>query len=144
MFDVVESIPQTHRSLGYEANDTSGLNSVNSRNGSTTISLQTTDSELNLQVPRDRNDSFEPQIVRERQPRLEGLDDKNIAHYARGLSTREIQVDLIELYGTEVSSTLISNVTNSVLEDVRAWQARPLDPVYPILHFDCSFEKSRQ
>lgn len=130
--------------LGYEANDPSGRNSGNSRNGRTPKSLQTTDGELNLQVPRDRNGSFEPQIVRKRQRRLEGLDDKIIALYARGLSTREIQDELIELYGTEVSATLISNVTNSVLEDVQAWQARPLDPVYPILYFDCLFVKSRQ
>ncbi|RLT87430.1 MULTISPECIES: IS256 family transposase [unclassified Ketobacter] len=130
--------------LGYEANDPSGRNSGNSRNGRTSKSLQTTDGELNLQVPRDRNGSFEPQIVRKRQRRLEGLDEKIIALYARGLSTREIQDELIELYGTEVSATLISNVTNSVLEDVQAWQARPLDPVYPILYFDCLFVKSRQ
>ncbi|MGB5147695.1 MAG: IS256 family transposase, partial [Porticoccaceae bacterium] len=86
--------------------------------------------ELAIEVPRDRNGSFEPQLVRKRQRRLEGLDDKIIALYARGLSTREIGAELTELYGAEISPTLISNVTDSVLEEVQAWQARPLDAVY--------------
>ena len=130
--------------LGYEANDPSGRKSGNSRNGRSTKTVQSTEGEVSLQVPRDRNGSFEPQIVRKRQRRVDGLDDKIIALYARGLSTREIQDELTELYGAEVSPTLISNVTNSVLEDVQAWQARPLDSVYPILYFDCLFVKSRQ
>src|SRR5690606_5340155 len=106
--------------------------------------IQSTEGALDLEVPRDRNGSFEPQIVRKRQRRLEGLDDKIIALYARGLSTREIGAELTELYGAEISPTLISNVTDSVLEEVQAWQARPLDTVYPILYFDCLFVKSRQ
>ena len=130
--------------LGYEANDPSGRKSGNSRNGRSTKTVQSTEGEVDLQVPRDRNGSFEPQIVRKSQRRVDGLDDKIIALYARGLSTREIQGELVELYGAEVSPTPISNVTNSVLEDVQAWQARPLDRVYPILYFDCMFVKSRQ
>ena len=97
-----------------------------------------------IEVPRDRNGSVEPQLVRKRQRRVEGLDDTIIARYARGLSTGEIGAELTELYGAEISPTLISNVTHSVLEDVQAWQARPLDAVYPILYFDCLFVKSRQ
>ena len=130
--------------LGYDAHHVGGRNSGNSRNGRGRKTVQTTEGDLEIQVPRDRNASFEPQIVRKRQRRLEGLDEKIIALYARGLSTREIQEELTELYGAEVSATLISNVTNSVLEDVQAWQARPLDPLYPILYFDCLFVKSRQ
>jgi len=95
-------------------------------------------------VPRDRNGSFEPKLVKKRQRRLEGFDDKVLALYARGLSTRDIQGQLEELYGVEVSAALISNVTDTVLEDVRAWQSRPLSAVYPILYFDALFVKTRQ
>lgn len=130
--------------LGYEPNGSGGKNSGNSRNGRSRKTVKTAEGDVNIEVPRDRNGSFEPQIVRKRQRRLEGLDDKIIALYARGLTTREIQDELTEMYGTEVSATLISNVTNSVLEDVQAWQARPLDRVYPVLYFDCLFVKSRQ
>ncbi len=130
--------------LGYEPNGPTGKNSGNSRNGRNRKTVKTAEGDVSIEVPRDRNGSFEPQIVRKRQRRLEGLDDKIIALYARGLTTREIQDELTEMYGTEVSPTLISNVTNSVLEDVQAWQARPLDRVYPVLYFDCLFVKSRQ
>lgn len=130
--------------LGYEPNAPAGKNSGNSRNGRSRKTLKTAEGDVSIEVPRDRNGSFEPQIVRKRQRRLEGLDDRIIALYARGLTTREIQDELTEMYGTEVSATLISNVTNSVLEDVQAWQARPLDRVYPVLYFDCLFVKSRQ
>lgn len=130
--------------LGYEPNAAGGKNSGNSRNGRSRKTVKTGEGDVNIEVPRDRNGSFEPQIVRKRLRRLEGLDDKIIALYARGLTTREIQDELTEMYGTEVSPTLISNVTNSVLEDVQAWQARPLDRVYPVLYFDCLFVKSRQ
>lgn len=130
--------------LGYPAHDPTGRGSGNSRNGKGRKRLQSTEGALDIEVPRDRNGSFEPQIVRKRQRRLAGLDDKIISLYARGLSTREIQAELVELYGAEVSPTLISNVTDSVLEDVKAWQNRPLEAVYPILYFDCLFVKSRQ
>ena len=130
--------------LGYSPHEPAGRNSGNSRNGKSRKTLQSTEGELHLAVPRDRNGTFDPQIVPKRQRRLEGLDDKIIALYARGLSTREIQAELVELYGAEISPTLISNVTNSVMDEVQAWQARPLDPVYPILYFDCLFVKSRQ
>ena len=130
--------------LGYSPHESAGRNSGNSRNGKSRKTLQSTAGELAIEVPRDRNSSFEPQLVRKRQRRLEGLDDKIIALYARGLSTREIGAELTELYGAEISPTLISNVTDSVLEEVQAWQARPLEAVYPILYFDCLFVKSRQ
>jgi len=130
--------------LGYSPHEPAGRNSGNSRNGKNRKTLQSTEGMLDIAVPRDRNGSFDPQIIRKRQRRLEGLDDKIIALYARGLSTREIQAELTELYGAEISPTLISNVTNSVLEEVQAWQARPLDGLYPILYFDCLFVKSRQ
>ena len=130
--------------LGYKAHDPAGNGSGNSRNGHSTKTVQSKDGELDLDVPRDRNGHFEPRIVRKGQRRIDGIDDVIIALYARGLSTRGIQAELKALYGADVSPTLISNVTDSVLEEVRAWQARPLEPVYPIIYFDCLFVKSRQ
>ena len=130
--------------LGYEPSDPAGNGTGNSRNGRTGKTVQSKDGPMELSVPRDRNSSFEPQIVRKGQRRINKIDDVIIALYARGLSTRGIQAELKELYGAEVSPTLISNVTNSVLDEVKAWQSRPLDSVYPILYFDCLFVKSRE
>ncbi len=130
--------------LGYEPHSIKGRGSGNNRNGKGHKTVQSDTGALEIEVPRDRNGTFEPQLVKKRQRRLEGFDDKVIALYARGLSTRDIQGQLEELYGAEVSPTLISNVTNAVMEDVRAWQSRPLSAVYPILYFDALFVKSRQ
>jgi putative transposase len=130
--------------LGYEPHAAEGRGSGNCRNGNGQKSLQSDSGSIAIEVPRDRNGSFEPQFVKKRQRRLEGFDDKVIALYARGMSTRDIQGQLEELYGVEVSPTLISNVTDAVLEDVRAWQSRPLSAVYPILYFDALFVKTRQ
>lgn len=130
--------------LGYEAHALAGRGSGNNRNGKGHKTVKSDSGEFEIEVPRDRNGSFEPQLVRKRQRRLEGFDDKVLALYARGLSTRDIQGQLEELYGVEVSPTLISNVTNGVMDDVRAWQSRPLCEVYPILFFDAIFVKSRQ
>jgi transposase-like protein len=95
-------------------------------------------------VPRDRNGEFEPQLVKKHQRRFEGFDEQVIGLYARELSTPDIQSQLEELYGIEVSPTLISNVTSAVLEDVRSWQGRSLEALYPIVYFDALFVKSRQ
>lgn len=130
--------------LGYEPNAAEGRGVENSRNGYGQKTLQGDTGPIQVEVPRDRNSSFEPQLVKKRQRRLEGFDDKVLALYSRGLSTRDIQGQLEELYGTEVSPTLISNVTDAVLEEVRAWQSRPLSAVYPILYFDALFVKTRQ
>ena len=130
--------------LGYEPHASQGRGTGNNRNGKAHKTVQSESGELQIEVPRDRSGSFEPQLVKKRQRRLEGFDDKVIALYARGLSTRDIQGQLEELYGVEVSPSLISNVTNAVMEDVRAWQSRPLSAVYPILYFDAMFVKSRQ
>jgi len=130
--------------LGYEPNAAEGRGVENSRNGYGQKTLQGDSGPIQVEVPRDRNSSFEPQLVKKRQRRLEGFDEKVLALYSRGLSTRDIQGQLEELYGTEVSPTLISNVTDAVLEEVRAWQSRPLSAVYPILYFDALFVKTRQ
>jgi putative transposase len=130
--------------LGYEPNAAEGRGAENSRNGYGQKTLQSDSGPIQVEVPRDRNSSFEPQLVKKRQRRLEGFNDKVLALYARGLSTRDIQGQLEELYGAEVSPALISDVTDAVLEDVRAWQSRPLSAVYPILYFDALFVKTRQ
>ncbi len=130
--------------LGYEPSEPAGNGSGNSRNGRTGKTVQSKNGPFEISVPRDRNSSFDPQIIRKGQRRMDGIDDVIVSFYARGLSTREIQAELKELYGADVSPTLISNVTNTVLDEVKAWQARPLDEVYPIIYFDCLFVKSRE
>jgi putative transposase len=92
---------------------------------------------VDIEVPRDRQATFEPQLVKKGQTRLEGFDDKILALYARGMTTRDIQAQLQELYGVEVSATLISNVTEAVMDEVRQWQTRPLEQIYPIVYVDC-------
>ena len=130
--------------LGYEPHEQKGRGTGNNRNGKGHKTVQGETGSIDIQVPRDRNGTFEPKLIKKRQRRLEGFDDKVLYLYSRGLSTRGIQEQLEELYGVEVSPTLISNVTNAVMDDVRAWQSRPLSSVYPILYFDALFVKSRQ
>ena len=115
--------------LGYEKGDPAGRSSGNSRNGYSSKTVIGDGGAIEIAVPRDRNGSFEPQIVAKGQTRLDGFDDRVISLYARGLSVREIQAHLQELYRVEVSPDLISRVTDAVLEEVREWQTRPLDPV---------------
>jgi putative transposase len=129
--------------LGYEKHAADGRGSGNSRNGKTTKRLIDGDGELEISVPRDRNGEFEPQLVRKRQVRLPGFDEKVLALYSRGLSTREIQDHLREIYGVEISPALISRVTDAVLSEVQAWQNRPLDAVYPIVYLDAIHLKIR-
>ncbi len=122
--------------LGYEKHDPAGRGSGNSRNGTTPKTVLTDTGTLDLDVPRDREGSFEPKLVPKHVRRLPGFDDKVIALYARGLSTRGIREHLEELYEVEVSPTLISRVTDGVLADVHEWQSRPLSPVWPIVYLD--------
>ncbi len=129
--------------LGYEKHAQEGRNGGNSRNGKTSKRVKTDSAEMGIEVPRDREGNFDPQMVAKGQRRLPGFDEKVIALYARGMTTREIQGHLKELYQVEVSPTLISAVTDAVMEDVRAWQARALDPVYPIVYLDAIHVKLR-
>jgi transposase-like protein len=122
--------------LGYEKGDPAGRGSGNSRNGSSSKTILTADGEIDIAVPRDRGGSFEPQLITKGQTRFDGFDDKILSLYARGMTVREIQGHLLELYGTEVSPDLISRVTDAVLDEVREWQNRPLDAVYPVVFFD--------
>ncbi|CAN5299566.1 IS256 family transposase [soil metagenome] len=137
----LEAEMDTH--LGYEKNERAGKGSENRRNGYSKKTLKSEQGEVELGIPRDRAGVFEPKIVEKHQTRLAGLDSKVIALYARGMTVRDIQSQLEEMYGVEISPTLISNVTNSVMEDVRAWQTRPLDAMYPIVWFDALQVKIR-
>jgi putative transposase len=129
--------------LGYEKNDPAGNNSGNSRNGTTAKTVTGEFGEMVVETPRDRNSSFEPQILRKHQTRFDGFDDKIISMYARGMTTRDIQSHLKEMYGVDVSPTLISEVTDAVMEEVKTWQHRPLDAVYAIVYLDALYVKMR-
>lgn len=129
--------------LGYEKHDPKGRGTPNSRNGTATKTLKTDHGPMEIEVPRDRDGSFEPQLVKKRQTRFTGFDDKILSMYARGMTVRDIQGHLEELYGVDVSPDLISRVTSAVTEDVVAWQGRALDAVYPIVYLDALVVKVR-
>lgn len=129
--------------LGYEKHALEGRGTGNSRNGHAPKRVLTETGPLDVRVPRDREGSFEPQIVPKRQRCLEGFDRHVIALCASGMTTRQIQSHLEEMYGTEISPSLISRVTDAVLDDARAWQSRDLDPLYPILFLDALVVKVR-
>jgi putative transposase len=130
--------------LGYERHQEPPGGSGNTRNGTSSKTLATEHGRVRIDAPRDREGSFEPKIVRKGQRRFAGFDDKIIALYSRGLSVRDIQAHLEEIYGVEVGHDLISRVTDAVIEDVRAWQQRPLDDVYPVVFLDCLVLKIRE
>ena len=132
----------THE-LGYKKHFRPSKPTVNARNGTSTKTLKTDHGELELSVPRDRNSDFEPQIVKKGQRRFTGFDDKIVSMYARGMTTRDIQGHLEEIYGVEVSPDLISSVTDDIISEVKEWQSRPLDEVYPIVFFDAIRMKIR-
>jgi transposase-like protein len=128
--------------LGYEKHQSS--NHSNSRNGHSNKRLSTDDGTLDIEVPRDRDSSFEPQLIKKQQTRFTGMDDKILFLYAQGMSTRDICTTFKEMYDVDVSPTLISRVTNAVMERVVEWQSRPLDSVYTIVYLDCIVVKIRQ
>jgi transposase-like protein len=129
--------------LGYEKHGDSKPARGNTRNGSTAKRLKGQHGEVDIQTPRDRNGSFEPQLVRKNQTRLTSMDDQILTLYAKGLSTREIVDTFKEMYDADVSPTLVSRVTEKVLEQITQWQSRPLDAVYPIVYLDCIVIKIR-
>ncbi len=132
----------THH-LGYAKHAPEGKNTGNSRNGTSSKTIKGKRGQVDIEVPRDRNGEFEPQLIKQGQTRFDGLDEKVISRSARGMTTREIQGHLEEMYGVEVSPSLSSTVTDAVLEEVRAWQNRPLDTVYPVLYLDALQVKVR-
>jgi transposase-like protein len=129
--------------LGYARHETSGKNSGNSRNGKSRKSVRTVQGDIELEVPRDRNSTFEPKLIKKGEKQLQGFDDRIVSLYARGMTTRDIQAHFEDAYGVEVSPTFISQVTNAVMDEVSAWQNRPLDAVYPIVYLDALVVRSR-
>jgi putative transposase len=132
----------THH-LGYEKHDRQGRGRGNARNGTSRKTLKGDFGQAEIAVPRDRDGTFSPQIVAPHQRRFTGFDDKILSMYARGMTTREIQGHLEEIYGVEVSPSLISTVTDAVAEEIKEWQSRPLEPLYPILFLDALMVKMR-
>lgn len=128
--------------LGYERHQKS--DNANSRNGCTSKTLKTEEGQFELNTPRDREGSFEPQLVKKGQTRFTSMDDKILSLYAKGMTTREIVATFKEMYDADISPTLISKVTDAVIGQVVEWQSRPLDPVYPIVYLDCIVVKIRQ
>jgi transposase-like protein len=128
--------------LGYSRHEQS--NKDNYRNGYSSKTIRTEDGEVDLDAPRDRDSSFEPQLVKKNQTRFTSMDDKILYLYSKGMTTRDIVATFKEMYDADVSPTLISRVTNAVIEQVIDWQARPLDAVYPIVYLDCLVVKIRQ
>jgi putative transposase len=130
--------------LGYTKHDPKGHNSGNSRNGKGKKTVVIDSEPIELEPPRDRNSSFEPQLIPKRQKCFKGFNDKILAMYARGMSVRDIQACLLDMYQVDVSEGLISQATEGVMEEVKAWQSRPLDSIYPIVFLDCIVVKSRE
>ncbi|MCT4697387.1 IS256 family transposase [Candidatus Cardinium sp. TP] len=128
--------------LGYNKYARSNLE--NARNGLSSKQVITDNGVISVDVPRDRTATFEPVLLPKRTKRIPGLDDKILSLYAKGMSLSDIQIQIQELYGAEVSESLISNITDAVIEDVKIWQNRPLESVYPIVFFDCFVVKVRQ
>jgi transposase-like protein len=129
--------------LGYEPHLEPPGGAGNTRNGAIAKTLTTEHGPVEIKTPRDRKGTFEPRIVRKRQRRFEGFDEKILALYSRGLSTRDIEAHLRELYGVSVGRDLISRVTDAVMDDVRAWQQRPLEDIYPVIFLDALVLKIR-
>ena len=129
--------------LGHDKHEPVANAAGNTRNGTSRKTLKGEFGELPIEIPRDRQGSFEPQLIPKHQTRWTGFDDKILSLYARGMTVREIQGHLEEMYGTEVSPSLISSVTDAVIEEVKTWQSRPLDALYPIVYLDCIHAKVR-
>lgn len=134
---------EMHMHLGYAKHERAADNGGNARNGKTTKTVRSEQGELEIEVPRDRNASFEPQLIPKGEKQLKGFDGRIISLYARGMTTRDIQAHFEEIYGVEVSATFISQVTNAVMDEVKIWQSRALEAVYPVVYLDCIVVKSQ-
>lgn len=137
-------MPKMNNHIGYEKHSPDGYNTGNSRNGYNRKTLKGDHGAIEIETPRDRNGSFEPVFVAKNQTRLTKFDDQILLLYAKGMTTRDIVETFAQLYGADISPTLVSQVTDAVLEKVVEWQTRPLDAVYPILYLDCIVVKIRQ
>jgi len=129
--------------LGYEKHEPAGYGTGNSRNGTSRKTLKGEAGEMTIEVPRDRNGTFEPKLIEKHQTRFEGFDEKILSMYALGMTVRDIQGHLHDMYGVEISAGLISEVTDSIQEEVRLWQDRPLEELYPIMYLDAMMVRMR-
>ena len=130
--------------LGYEKNQKGDLLTDNKRNGHSTKTLKSQYGEFQIDVPRDRNGEFEPKLIPKYQRDISGIEEKVISLYARGMSTRDIHDQLNDLYGIEVSAEMVSKITDKILPQVKEWQSRPLNPIYPFVFMDCIHYKVRE
>ena len=130
--------------LGYEKNQKGDMDSANKRNGHSPKKLKSQYGEFQIDVPRDRNGEFEPKIVPKYQRDVSGIEEKVISLYGRGMSTRDIHDQLQDLYGIEISAEMVSKITDKILPEIREWQSRPLNPVYPFVFMDCIHYKVRE
>ena len=130
--------------LGYEKNQKGNIVSTNKRNGYSTKTLKSQYGEFPIDIPRDRNGEFEPKLIPKYQRDISGIEEKVISLYARGMSTRDIHDQLQDLYGIELSAEMVSKITDKILPEIKEWQARPLNPVYPFVFMDCIHYKVRE
>ena len=131
-------------SLGYTKNQKGDLETDNKRNGHSVKNLKSQYGEFQIEVPRDRNGEFEPRLIPKYQRDISGIEEKVISLYARGMSTRDIHDQLQDLYGVELSAEMVSKITDKILPQVKEWQSRPLNPVYPFVFMDCIHYKVRE
>lgn len=130
--------------LGYEKNQKGELASTNKRNGYSTKTVKSQYGEFPIDIPRDRNGEFEPKLIPKYQRDISGIEEKVISLYSRGMSTRDIHDQLQDLYGIEVSAEMVSKITDKILPEIKEWQSRPLNPVYPFVFMDCIHYKVRE
>jgi len=140
--EILEAELEEH--LGYEKNSYAGRNSGNSRNGHNSKTITSEYGESEIVVPRDRNGTFEPQIIEKRQTRSEEIEEKIIGMYAKGMTQRDIEENIREIYGAEISQSLVSRITDRILPEVNEWQNRPLESIYAVIYFDGIIFKSRK
>lgn len=142
----IEQMPEAEMDehLGYEKNSIEGNNSGNSRNGYGKKTISSDYGECEIAVPRDRNGEFEPKVIEKRQTRTDEIEQKIMSMYAKGMSQRDIEDTIREIYGVEASQTLISRITDKILPEVNEWQNRPLDKIYPVIFFDGIVFNSRK
>ncbi len=131
-------------SIGYSKNDKGGLSTDNKRNGYSTKTIKSQYREFPIEIPRDRNSEFESQIIPKYQRDISGIEEKFISLYAHGMSTRDIHNQLKELYGIEVSAEMVSKITDKILPEIKAWQSRPLNPIYPFVFMDAIHYKVKE
>lgn len=130
--------------LGYQKNQKGGIHTDNKRNGHSPKNLKSQYGEFQVDVPRDRNGEFEPKLIPKYQRDISGIEEKVISLYARGMSTQDIHDQLLDLYGIELSAEMVSKITDKILPQVKEWQTRPLNPVYPFVFMDCIHYKVRE